>query len=701
MQKKEYSCELGGKTMTAQFTNLTDQTDGSLLLRLGNTIVLATAVMSEKTQDGLPYFPLTVEFEERFYAAGKILGSRFVRREGRPTDEAVLSGRIVDRTIRPLFEQHIRNEVQVVITVLSLHDDAPDILAVNAASLALATSQIPWAGPVSAVRIAKIKGRDDFLVNPTYQIRANEDIELDLVACGKDGDINMVEVAAKQVPESLVAEALAKASQEIEKMQTFQKKIIAEIGKTKHSILKPEIPADIMALFTEHIETKIDDAILSGAGKAGIYALKDVWMELYTKNIEGGDKNIASHLYEEKIDERLHLLIIDHNKRPDGRAFDELRELYAQAGNFSPVLHGTGIFFRGGTHILSVLTLGGPQDSQLVENMEGESKRRFMHHYNFPPFSVGETGRVGGFNRRMIGHGALAEKALMPVLPPQDKFPYTIRIVSETMASNGSSSMGSACASTLALMDAGVPISAPVAGIASGIMMRGREKYVLLTDIQGPEDDHGDMDFKVAGTRTGITAIQMDVKVNGIPVQILGEALQKARNARLHILDVMEKEIATPRGDISPYAPKIVTISIKPDKIGMVIGSGGKVINEIREKTQTEIEIEDDGTVYITGLGSGPQEAKKIIEEITKEYKRGDRVEGVVVKIVDFGAFVRLSSNAEGLVHISEVSPARIANIRDVLKEGQVVPVLVKEVREGKISLSIKEADPHFVSARV
>ncbi len=696
MQKKDYSFELGGKTLTAQFTNLTDQTDGSLFLRLGNTIVLATAVMSEKATEGLPYFPLTVEFEERFYAAGKILGSRFVRREGRPTDEAVLSGRIVDRTIRPLFEQHIRNEVQLVVTVLSIDEDDPDILAVNAASLALATSSIPWNGPVSAVRIAKIKGRDGFIVNPTYPIRTHEEIELDLVACGKDGDINMIEVAAMQVPESLIGEALARASEEIENIQSFQKKIIGEIGKQKRNIEKPVIPPDVGALFSEHIKEKIDSALLSGPGKVEIHALKHVWMEKFAEHIKDGDKNRAAHLFEETISERLHVLAIEDGKRPDGRGFDDLRDLYAQAGGFSPVLHGTGIFFRGGTHILSVLTLGGPQDSQLVENMEMQTKRRFMHHYNFPPYSVGETGRVGGFNRRMIGHGALAEKALMPVLPPQSEFPYTIRIVSETMASNGSSSMGSTCAGTLALMDAGVPITAPVAGIASGLMMQNKEKYVLLTDIQGPEDDHGDMDFKVAGTRTGVTAIQMDVKVNGIPLKILAEALQKALKARLAILDVIEKEIALPRPDISPCAPKILTMTIKPEQIGMVIGGGGKVINEIREKTTTEIEIEDDGTVYITGLGNGPEQAKKIIEGITKEYKRGERTEGVVVKIVDFGAFVRLGSNSEGLVHVSEISPKRIANVRDVLREGQIVPVVVKEVREGKISLSIKDADPHF-----
>lgn len=698
MQKKEYSLDVGGKTITAQFTNFTDQADGSLFLRLGNTTILATAVMSEKIQEGIPYFPLTVEFEEKFYAAGKILGSRFMRREGRPTDEAVLSGRIVDRTIRPLFEQHIRNEVQVIITVLSIDEDDPDILAVNAASLALATSSIPWNGPVAAVRIAKIKGRNDFLINPTYLIRANEDIELDLIACGKDGDINMIEVTAKQVPESLVVLALAKASEEIEKIIAFQKKIIGEIGKTKRLLATPEIPQELTDLFNKHILEKIDGAILSGAGKTQIYALKDIWTKLFAENIKDVDKNTASYFYEEKISERLHVLAIEHGKRPDGRAFDEIRDLYAQAGGFSPVLHGTGIFFRGGTHILSVLTLGGPQDSQLVENMEIQAKRRFMHHYNFPPFSVGETGRMGGFNRRMIGHGALAEKALMPVLPPQSEFPYTIRIVSETMASNGSSSMGSACASTLALMDAGVPISAPVAGIASGLMMHSKEKYVLLTDIQGPEDDHGDMDFKVAGTRAGVTAIQMDVKVNGVPLKILGEALQKALKARLQILDCIEKEIQAPRPDISPYAPKILTMVIKPDQIGMVIGSGGKVINEIREKTTTEIEIEDDGTIYITGRGYGPEEAKKIIEGITKEYRRGERAEGVIVKIVDFGAFVRLGGTTEGLVHISEISGTRIGNIRDVLTEGQIVPVIVKDSKEGKISLSIKEADPHFIS---
>lgn len=702
MQKKEYSLSLGEKTLTAQFTDLADQANGSVLVRLGNTIVLATAVMSEETRDGLSYFPLTVDYEEKFYAAGQILGSRFIRREGRPSDEAVLSGRLVDRTIRPLFEKHIRNDVQVVITILSIDEDDPDVIAVLAASLALATSDIPWEGPVSAVRIGKGVARSDFIVNPTYAEREGKDSELDLIACGKEGTINMIEAGGREVEETVLTAALEKALEDIERLEIFQKEIIAAIGKEKKRIEKPTIPDELAVLFKNKVGDKLESALFSGPGKASIKKLMGEWRAHVAERLPDVEKQLAVEYCEEQINERLHTEAIDNKRRPDGRSLDELRPLFAQAGGVSPILHGSGIFYRGGTHILSALTLGGPGDSQVIDGMEVQTKKRFMHHYNFPPFSTGETGRLGGMNRRMIGHGALAEKALLPVLPPKEKFPYTIRIVSEAMASNGSTSMGSVCASTLALMDAGVPISAPVAGIASGIMMRKKTQgdgyeYALLTDIQGPEDEHGDMDLKVAGTRNGVTAIQMDVKVDGIPVSLLGEALHKAKQARLQILGVLEAEIKNPRPDISPNAPKIVTVTIKPSQIGMVIGPGGKMINEIREKTATEIDIEEDGTVFITGKGDGPGKAKQIIEEMTREYKPGDRLTGSVTKVVDFGAFVKIGPNTEGLVHISEIAPFRVNDVYAVLKEGQEVPVVVKEVNGGKISLSIKNADPDFL----
>ncbi|OHA16155.1 MAG: polyribonucleotide nucleotidyltransferase [Candidatus Taylorbacteria bacterium RIFCSPLOWO2_02_FULL_43_11] len=705
MKTKEYSLEVGGKTLTVQFTDLAEQASGSVIMRYGNTVVLVTAVMGSE-RDAIDYFPLTVDYEERFYAGGKIQGSRFVRREGRPSDEAVLSGRIVDRTIRPLFESHIRNEVQVVATVLSIGEDDPDILGVIGASLALGCSNIPWNGPVSAIRIGKNVGDDKFIVSPTYPVRDAETYELDLVACGKDGNINMIEVGGKQADESVVNAALKLASEEIEKIQAFQEKIIKAEGVKKTEIAKPETPDDIKKLFAEKIEPRLDKVMFGGPGSKNLHDLKDEWIETVKENLPEANKNIADRYFEDEVNDLLHEEAIRNNRRPDGRGFDDLRPLFAKAGGISPILHGTGIFYRGATHILSALTLGGPGDAQLVEGMEYQTKKRFMHHYNFPPFSTGETGRLGGMNRRAIGHGALAEKALIPVLPTKESFPYTIRIVSEAFSSNGSTSMGSVCGSTLSLMDAGVPISAPVAGIASGLMMSldyaRDKKYKVLTDIQGPEDHHGDMDFKVAGTRKGITAVQMDVKVDGIPLHILAEAFVKAKSARERILDVIENEIALPRANISPNAPKIIAIKIKPDQIGLVIGTGGKTINEIRDTTGVDgIDIEDDGTVFITGKNGSAEKAQAIIEGMTKEYKVGEKFEGEVVRIADFGAFVRIGPNAEGLVHVSEIAPFRVENVGDVLSEGDMVPVVVINVDEtGRIKLSIKQADADFAKKK-
>ena len=701
MTKNTHSVDIGGKILSADFTDLTEHAHGSVVLRYGETVVLVTAVMGEREQSGLGYFPLSVEFEERFYAAGQILGSRFVRREGRPSDEAVLSARIVDRTIRPLFRQHIRNDVQVVVTVLAIGEDDPDVLGVIGASLALSSSDIPWDGPVGAVRIGKHKDRDDFIINPTYSER--EDLVLEVLACGKDGTINMIETAGMEVSETLVADALRKAQETHKVLETFQKEIAAELGKTKRGVQNSEAPKTLTALFDETIAPKLHDAVFSNTpGKNSIYTLKDEWKKIVEEHDPETPTQIVDELFEEAVNVELHRGAIEEEKRADGRGLDEIRSLYAQAGGVSDMLHGSGIFYRGGTHIFSALTLGGPQDSQLIDSMEErETKKRFMHHYNFPPFSVGETGRVGGFNRRMIGHGALAEKALAPVVPSKEEFPYTIRLVSETMSSNGSSSMGSVCGSTLALMDGGVPIARPVAGIASGLMMQDHTTYKLLTDIQGPEDEHGDMDFKVAGTREGITAIQMDVKVGGIPIDILAEALEKAKVARLEILSVMEREIAAPRPDISPRAPKIVVLSIDPSQIGTVIGSGGKTINKIKEDTGvTEISIEEDGTVYITGTDGTADTAKRVVEELLHEYEVGEQVEGTVTRLATFGAFVALNDTTEGLVHISEIAPFRIERVEDVLAVGETVPVVVIKVEDGKIALSIKKRDGDFLTKK-
>jgi polyribonucleotide nucleotidyltransferase len=703
MQKKEYSIEVAGKKIVAEFTDLAEKANGSVILRCDDTVVLATACMSKKPKDS-NFFPLTVDFEERFYAAGKILGSRFQKREGKPSENAILSGRIVDRTIRPLFDQYIRNEIQVVITCLSIGAYDPDTLSVIAASLALGVSNIPFNGPVSAVRICKKAGTPELAVNPDYAYRADENVEMDIVACGKDGNINMIETAAFEVNEGLVMEGLTLASQEIEKIQEFQKKVIAEIGKTKIIIPKPELPEAVKNLFAEKIEPNMFEHVFHGEpGSEKIEAYREEWMkiveEAFPNAEEEFDLGLASELYEEKLNDLIHKEAIENGKRPDGRGFDDLRNIYAKAGGISSVLHGSGIFYRGQTHILAALTLGGPGDQQLIDEMESQAtQKRFMLHYNFPPFSSGETGRMGGTNRRMIGHGALAEKALVAVLPKKEVFPYTIRLVSESMSSNGSTSMGSVCGGSLALMDGGVPIKCNVAGIASGLMMESPEKYKVLTDIQGPEDHHGDMDFKVAGTRNGITAIQMDVKVDGIPLKILAEALEKAKSARYRILNVMDAEIKEPRKDISPNAPKIVLIKIKQDQIGMVIGPGGKNINEIRLATGTEIEIEDDGTVFITGKNSGAEKAAEIITGMTKEFKKGEKCIGEVVKIVEFGAFVKIGPNTEALLHVSEIAPFRIDRVEKVLKIGDKIPVIVKEIDErDRLKLSLKDADPNFI----
>ena len=673
MNKKQYPLEVGGKTLTAEFNDLAENANGSVMVRYGNTTVMATAVMGD-LKDG-DFFPLTVDYEERFYATGKILGSRFVRREGRPSTEAILSGRIVDRTIRPLFNQKMRNEVQVILTTISIDQDDPDVVSVIAASLALGVSDIPWNGPASAVRMCK---DGSWLINPDFSAREEAGVVLEM-------------------------EGLTKGSEEIEKIQTWQKKIISEIGKKKAEVELPQATPGTKELFDAEIAPKLAKYVMSNKpGHEGISEINTIWTETFTAKFPEGNMAMAQETFEEATNDLLHEQAIKNDKRADGRGMDEVRPLFAQAGGVSSIIHGTGIFYRGGTHIPSALTLGSPGDAQVIDALIVQENKRFMHHYNFPPFSTGETGRVGGTNRRMIGHGALAEKALLPVIPAKETFPYTIRIVSEAMSSNGSTSMGSVCGSTLALMDGGVPIKAPVAGIASGLMMKNEKEYKVLTDIQGPEDHHGDMDFKVAGTRAGITAVQMDVKVGGIPLKILAEAFEKAKVARFKILDVIEKEIAAPRLKISPNAPEIIIIKIKPDQIGLVIGSGGKTINEIRDVTHVEdITIEEDGTIFITGKNETALKAKEIIFNMTREYLPGEKFDGEVVRMMDFGAFVKIGPNAEGLVHVSEIAPFRVERVETYLKEGDKVPVMVKEVDEkGRLNLSIKSANPDFFTKR-
>ncbi len=700
MNKKEFKTIIGGKELTAVFSDLAGNAHGSVMVKYGESVILATAVMSQSAKEGTDFLPLTVEFEEKFYASGQILGNRYTRREGKPSEEAVLSGRIIDRTIRPLFDNWIRNEIQVIVSTVAVNSEAPDIMGVLGASLAIGTSHIPWNGPVTAVRILKKKGSNELIVNPLKEIRESADIDFELVACGKDGKINMIELGGNEAKESDIISAMEFASSEIEKIQAFQKQVIKEIGKAKISIPQPIISDALKNLFTSEIKNQFEKYILSNIpGGDSIEELRRIWSNLVTEKLPEESEIRADELFEEEVNQFIHDQAIDNGKRADGRRLDEIRPLYAQAGGISSLLHGSGIFYRGQTHIMSILTLGAPGDAQVTEGTENGDGKRYIHQYNFPPFSTGETGKTGNPSRRSIGHGALAEKALTPMIPAKEIFPYTIRVVSEAVSSNGSTSMGSVCGSTLALLDAGVPIKRPVAGISSGVMIRNDKEYKVLTDIQGPEDHYGDMDFKVAGTREGVTAIQMDVKVDGIPVSILGEAFEKAKSARFQILDVIEKAIPEARKDISVFAPKILTLKIKQDMIGLVIGPGGKMIKGIKEETGVEaIDINDDGTVFITGKNGTAEKAYTIINGMTREYKAGERFEGVVTKIMEFGAFVKIGYDTEGLVHISEIAPFRVDVVSKYLQVGQKIPVIIKEKDErGRYSLSIKQADKDFI----
>ncbi|MEK7662321.1 MAG: polyribonucleotide nucleotidyltransferase [Patescibacteria group bacterium] len=700
MKKQEYRAEVGGKTLHVIFSDLASKANGSVMLSMEDTVVLATATMSKDKRDGIDFFPLTVDYEERFYASGKILGSRFVRREGKPSDTAILSGRMVDRAIRPLFDHDLRHEVQIVITVLSIGDSDPDVLALNAASIALATSDIPWGGPVSAVRIGSEAG-GEFSVNPPFS-ESKDDI-LDLVAAGKDGNINMIEAGGREISEINITRALTLAVKEIENLESFQKKIIGERGVPKKIIEKSALKEEVVKIFKNEIAPQIEKVVFSKeAGWHHIEKLKDHWLSIVKEKIPDESRALAAQYYENAINDALKEGALEKNIRADGRGFNEIRQIEAEAGGISEKLHGTGIFYRGETHVLSVLTLGGPDEAQLIDGIEVKEKKRFMHHYNFPPFSSGETGRIGGTNRREVGHGALAEKALIPVLPSETEFPYTLRIVSESMSSNGSTSMASVCASSLALMDGGVPITRPVAGIALGLVYGKTGKYKILLDIQGPEDHHGDMDFKVAGTRSGITAIQLDVKVEGVPVNVLSEALNIAREGRVHILDMIERAMPKPREGISPFAPRVLIAKINTEKIGTVIGPGGKTINGIKDKTGAEeINIAEDGIVTIVGRNGSAEKVLKAIEELTHEHKKGERFEGRVTRILDFGAFVEFAPGAEGLVHISEIAPFRIEKVSDAVSVGEKVPVVIKEIdMRGRINLSIREADPEFAAKK-
>ncbi len=703
MHNKEYELEIGGQKITAVFSDLADQANGSVILKSGGTVVMATAVISKSEDKNLGFFNLTVEYLEKYYASGKILGGQYNKREGKPSDQAILASRMIDRTIRPLFDQAIKNAVQVIVTVFAVGKADPKVLGINAASIALLVSDIPWAGPVGAVQIGKTKGNEEIKIN-NYIPSSNEPVyDLDLLVCGKDQTINMIEAMAFELSENEIGKCFDLASSEISKWEDFQKKLQSELGKEKIIFTKTEIESEDIKLFEEKIKPLLDKKLFSKESKQVAQEAEDNWKEIikekYPEDEDSSKKSVAEDYLHQYLDQTFHSMALEKNARADGRKIDEIRKLYAKAGGVSPVLHGSGIFYRGETHVISILSLGGPEDSLSIQGMESETKKRFMHHYNFPPYSSGETGRVGSVGRREMGHGFLAEKALLPVIPAKESFPYTIRVVSEAVASNGSTSQASICASTIALMDGGVPIKEPVAGISIGLMSDEKDpnRYVLLSDIQGPEDHYGDMDFKVAGTKNGITAIQLDIKLGGVRVNILKEALERARVARAQILQTILAEIPGPRLEISQNAPRIMTTKISKDQIGMVIGPAGKNINAIREKTGAEITIEEDGLVFVTGKGDSAKDAIKIIEGMTHEWKVGEQTEGEVVKIMEFGAFVRFGYENEGLVHISEIAPFRVEKVSDMIKEGDRVPIkIIKRDDKGRLNLSIKEANRDF-----
>jgi len=695
MEEKIFSHKIGGQTLKVTFSNVAPQANRSLLVQYGDTVILVTATMSHKPRPGADFFPLMIDYEEKFYAAGKMIGSRFIKREGRPSEEAVLSGRMIDRCIRPLFDDHLRHEVQIVITILSLDEkNDADIMGMFGASLALATSDIPWNGPIGAVRVGK--EAESFILNPSFEQR--KEAALDLVVSGSSEKINMLEGKGKEIKEEEFVEALKFAAGPLDELLSFQNKIIKEVGKEKQIIERIQKDADVHSLVRNFDRKKIERSIYVKSkeeGKANMKPLEEELVALVKENFpENADaeKEVILAL-DDRISEILHENMLKDGQRPDGRGLDEVRKISCRI-DLLPRVHGSALFERGTTQALSIVTLGSPGDEQTIDTMEKNDKKRFMHHYNFPPYSVGEVGRMGGAGRREIGHGALAEKALEPILPPKETFPYTIRLVSEIVSSNGSSSMASVCGSSLSLMAAGVPITRPAAGIAMGLITGADGNYKILTDIQGPEDHHGDMDFKSAGTRNGLTAIQMDVKIEGVKINILKEVIFQAKKAKEQILDTMEKTLAGPREDLSQYAPRIITIQIPVDKIREVIGPGGKVINEIIDKTGVSIDIEQTGSVYITSVNQdGAKRAVEWIKNITREPEIGEQYEGKVIKIVDFGAFVEILPGKEGLLHISEISNSRVNKVEDVLKEGQIINVKVirTDKDNGKISLTMKK----------
>jgi len=686
-EARTFQTTIGSKTFTFETGKLALQAGGSVTLRVGDTVVFAAATMSDQVRQGIDFFPLTVDYEERMYAGGRIPGS-FFRREGRPTEEAILTARLTDRPLRPLFPKTMRNDVQIILYAFSTDSENPiDILAVNAASTAVMISDIPWGGPVAAVRVGRIE--NEFILNPTFA-----DIEysdLDLRMAGTRDAILMVECGANEIPEKTMLAALEFGHKAMQPLIDLQEKMAREIGKAKQEFVAYELADDIRRSVFARVEPPLNQILdrpyVKQEHNQSIDALRnEVIIEL-----AGEDEALKAAVvtaFDEAYKTAMRNKILTKSRRLDGRNLTEVRPIWCDI-DISPRAHGSGLFTRGETQVMTLATLGTPREAQELDNLTPSETKRYMHHYNFPPFSTGEVRMLRGASRREVGHGALAERALVPVLPTESEFPYTLRLVSEVLSSNGSTSMASVCGSTLALMDTGVPIKAPVAGVAMGLIKEG-EQYAILTDILGTEDHLGDMDFKVAGTTKGITALQMDIKIKGITTEIMDLALEQARLGRLHIIDKMMETISVPRPDLKPHAPRITVVHIPVDKIGAVIGPGGKTIRSIQEETGAKIDIGEDGSVYIaTADGEGSRRAVERIEALTETPVIGRIYTGRVVRTTDFGAFVEILPGIDGMVHISQLDTERINKVEDIARVGDELTVMVTDIDEnGKIRLS-------------
>jgi len=685
IESQVFACEVGGRTLTIESGKLAEQASGAVTVRYGDTVVLVTAVISDQPREGVDFLPLTVDYEERLYAAGKIPGG-FIRREGRPSEEATLASRLTDRPLRPLLPKGWRNEIQLIVTVLSAdQENDPDILAVIGGSAVLSLSEVPFDGPVSAVHIGYIN--DEFTLNPT--LAQLEDSQLDLVVASTKEAIVMIEAGAQEVSEDIVIQATRfghEANQDIIKLQ---EKLRQTCGKAKVEAPVTEVNPEAVSAISPIINGRLAQALSQSEKPEREQALSNLKKELTERLGESFSEEDIISAFESKVRAEIRTNILDKAQRVGGRGLTEVRPISCELG-LLPRTHGSALFTRGQTQVLTIATLGSVRKEQQLDGLGIEETKRFMHHYNFPPFSSGEVKRIGSPGRREIGHGALAERALLPVLPKSEDFPYTIRLVSEVLSSSGSTSMASVCASSLSLMDAGIPIERAVAGVAMGLVTDEKGKYAILTDIEGMEDAYGDMDFKVAGTTEGITALQLDIKLKGIDLEILEKALNQAREARLFILDVMQQTIATSRPELSPYAPRVYKIMVDPAKIGDIIGTGGKTIRAITEETKVTIDIENDGTVLISSPDEeAARKAINIIENLTKEVEVGSIYTGKVTRLLNFGAMVEIIPGKEGLVHISELAEYRVSRVEDIVKVGDEIMVKVIGIDElGRINLS-------------